>query len=172
MDRDIFGGARFFAKGDADVAAIILGRKNAAILAHERQARENGHAVIALLAVHRDMGVAELFKITTWKLIIGTFGFLQTQHVRSGLFQEALHKARTKADGVDVPCGDGQAQSGSPFCSNQGYCFTLRLASAETLSPPETPYFLRVELGLSGMTNCIASGSCRVSILARTTLTS
>ena len=120
MDCYVFGGPRFLAKADADMAAIIFCSENSAFLACKRQARDNGHAMIAFLTVHCDVGVAEPFKITAWKLIIWALCFLQTQHVWTRFFQEALHKTRTKTDGVDIPSGDGQAQGRSPIYTIRG----------------------------------------------------
>ena len=76
MDGDVFRRARFFAERHADMAAVVFFHKNAAFLTRKRQARENGDTVIALLSIHRDMVVAELFKVAAWELIVGTFRFL------------------------------------------------------------------------------------------------
>ena len=85
--------------------------------------------MIPFLAVDRDVVVAKLLEITARKLVIRTFRFLQTQDVGSRVFKEALYEPRAKSDGVDVPGGDGQAQSGSPslplgveFCDLSSKC--------------------------------------------------
>ena len=48
-------------------------------------ARDDGDAVIALLAVDRDVLVAELAELAERKLRVGAFGLLQAQHVRAAV---------------------------------------------------------------------------------------
>jgi hypothetical protein len=76
------------------MAAIVFIRENPRILAQKGQTGEDRHAMIALLAIHRDMAVTELSKITAWKLIVRAFGFLKAQHVWPCFLQKALHEAR------------------------------------------------------------------------------
>jgi hypothetical protein len=50
----------------------------------QRPSRDDGHAVIALLAVDREMLVSELAEGSERKCVVGALGFLQAQHI--GLF--------------------------------------------------------------------------------------
>src|SRR3977135_1811286 len=72
----------------------------------ERQAREHGDAVIALLAVERDMRIAEPRESLERKLVVRTFGFLQAEHVRPLGLDETRHQVDAKPHGVDVPGRD------------------------------------------------------------------
>jgi hypothetical protein len=69
----------------------------------EWQARNHGYAVIALLAVERDMLVAQPFEAPGGKFSIRTFGFLQTQHVRPYRLQESRNQIDAQPHRIDVP---------------------------------------------------------------------
>jgi len=49
----------------------------------EGQPREHDDAVVALLSVERDILIAEPPEPLQRKFVVGTFGFLQTKHVRA-----------------------------------------------------------------------------------------
>ena len=62
--------------------------------------------MIALLALHRLMDVAERAVSRGREQIVGDFDLLQAKHIGRVLFQEAADKPRAQADGVDVPGGE------------------------------------------------------------------
>ena len=76
------------AEHDRDVAAIAL----AAIVADrgrlERQPREHDDAVVALLAVERDVLVAEPLEALARKSVVRAFGLLQAQDVGTDRLDE------------------------------------------------------------------------------------
>ena len=54
----------------------------------ERQPRDDGDAVIALLPVQRDVLIAEPLETLQRKGVVDAFGFLQAQHIRPRRFDE------------------------------------------------------------------------------------
>ena len=69
----------------------------------ERQARENGDTVIALLAVDRLMHISQFPKGIAGKELVRTFRFLQAQNIQLCLFQQAKRLRCAQANGIDVP---------------------------------------------------------------------
>ena len=61
--------------------------------------------MIALLAFHRLMHVAERAIPRGREQIVGDLDFLQTEHIGRVLLQEAADKPGAQADGIDVPGG-------------------------------------------------------------------
>src|SRR5690606_41643647 len=80
----------------------------------ERNARDRGNAVIALLAVDLQMIIAKLAESSRWKLVIRALCLLKAEYIWLMLFQEALHQWHSQAHGVDVPGGNFQRHWGSP----------------------------------------------------------
>ncbi|MNV90311.1 hypothetical protein D3C71_1846850 [compost metagenome] len=80
----------------------------------QRQARDRRHAVIALLAVHLDMIVAERLQGLGRKLVVRALGFLQAEDVRLPGLQQMLDQRHAQANGVDVPSGDGKGHASFP----------------------------------------------------------
>ena len=81
----------------------------------ERKARDNGDAVIALLAVEREMGVAEPLEPLCRKAVVRALGLLQAEHVGHHRAQEAGDEIDAQAHRVDVPGGDGEAHRRSIY---------------------------------------------------------
>src|SRR5512140_3861077 len=79
---------RLLAEGDGNVPRIDLVAEGADIRALERQFRDHGDTVIALLPVQRDMLVAEAPESLQRKGVVDAFGFLQAQHVRPYRLEE------------------------------------------------------------------------------------
>ena len=111
MDGEARGLAGLLAQRDADMAAIALVGEIMRLGTGEGQARENGNAVIALLAVHGDVLVSELAEIGERETVIRAFGFLQAENIRALLGQEFLHEAGPEPDRIDVPCCNGQGHA-------------------------------------------------------------
>ena len=63
----------------------------------EGEAREDGHAVIGLLAVDRLMDVAQLFQLVAGKQVVFDLDFLQRQHVGLMLLEELARPGRSAA---------------------------------------------------------------------------
>jgi hypothetical protein len=72
----------------------------------ERYARKHGNAVIALLAIYRDVLITESLEAFHRKLVIGAFRFLQTQHIGSRGLDESGHEIDAESDRIDIPGGD------------------------------------------------------------------
>ena len=94
--------------GRGDVAGIVLAAEAAPVDCCERQARDDGDAVIALLAVDRDVPVAGLAERLLRKIGVEALGLLQAEDVRTVLSKEAAHQVDPQPNGVDVPGGDGE----------------------------------------------------------------
>ena len=88
------------------MAAILLAAKCLAVLGCERQARNNGNAVIALLAKFGDVGVAQIMQGAGGKLALRAFGFLKAKHIGLELVQNPLNQTDAQADRIDIPGGD------------------------------------------------------------------
>ena len=74
----------------------------------DRPPRDRGDAVIALLAIDRDMAVAACLEGRMRKQLVRALGFLQAQYVRRIDVEQMLDDRQTQPHGVDVPRGDGQ----------------------------------------------------------------
>ena len=85
------------------MAAVALGAQVVDGDALEWQAREHRDAVIALLAVDRDVHVAEAAEAPERKRVIGTFRLLQADHVGPRCLDMAGDLIDAQADRVDVP---------------------------------------------------------------------
>ena len=93
-------------EGRGEMARVVL--VGPALLGgrHEGVAREGRDAVIALLAVDRDVGEAELADVAHREPRIRAFRFLQAQDVGGVLVHELFHEPDAQADRVDVPGGE------------------------------------------------------------------
>ena len=89
-----------------DMAGIVLAAKGEGMGFAERQARENGDAVIALLAIDRLMDIAEVAEDIPREKRVRNLGLLQAEHVRGIGFQETGDQIGPQTDGIDVPGGD------------------------------------------------------------------
>src|SRR5262245_63867662 len=94
MQADRIAQARALAEHGRDVSAVDLAAKRLDIEAFERQAREHDDAVVAFLPVERHVLVAETLETLERKPVVGTLGFLQTEHIRSN----RLHELRDAVD--------------------------------------------------------------------------
>src|SRR5215217_5985006 len=108
VHRERIAQARAFPQHRRDMTAIRLPAEILDGERLERKPREHYHAVIALLTVQRDIGVAQPLEALQWKAVVRTFGFLQAQHVRPYGLDELGHEIDAQADGIDVPGGDLQ----------------------------------------------------------------
>src|SRR5471032_309005 len=88
------------------MSAVGLAAETMDVEALERQAREHGDAVIALLPVDRGMRITKARETLERKGVVRAFGFLQAQHVGSCGFQEFGDQIDAQADGIDIPGGD------------------------------------------------------------------
>ena len=84
----------------------VLPQKLVDAEALERQPREHGDAVIALLAVERDVLVAEPLEALERKGVVRALGFLQAEHVRPRRLDELRHQIDAQPHRIDVPGGD------------------------------------------------------------------
>ena len=83
---------------------------NVAALDHaERDAGENGDAVIALLPRDRDMGKAERAQLQLGKPVIDAFDLLQAENVGLVGLGEALDEIEPEPDRIDVPGREAKA---------------------------------------------------------------
>ncbi len=99
---------RLFAEGHRDVAGIDDVAEGADVGRLERQLRDHGDAVIALLSVQRDVLIAEPLEAFARKRIVDAFGFLQAQHVRPVRFQEFRDDIDAQPHRIDVPGCQGK----------------------------------------------------------------
>src|SRR6478736_6028430 len=83
----------------------------------ERQARGNGDAVIPLLAVDRDMRIAEPLQPLIGKLAVAALRLLQAENIRPVLLQEMRDDRHAQPHRIDVPGGNVQPHVGAPFIS-------------------------------------------------------
>ena len=97
-------------KGHAQMARIALGAKFTLVDRRKRQARDNGDAVIAFLAIDGDMRIAKAVKVGGRKLAVAAFGFLQAEHVGLRLLQKPPDGCDPQPDRIDVPRREGQFQ--------------------------------------------------------------
>ncbi len=100
------------AEGDRDVARIEIAAEHADVSGVERQPRDHGDAVIALLTVQRDVLVAEPPEAFQRKGVVGAFGFLQAQHIRPHRPEEFGDQVDAQAHRIDIPGGQGELHGG------------------------------------------------------------
>src|SRR5712691_1023752 len=74
----------------------------------ERHARKHRHAVVALLAVERDVLVAQALQALEREAVVRALGFLQAEDVRPRRLDELGDEVDAQAYRVDVPGGDGE----------------------------------------------------------------
>ena len=98
--------------GRGDVAGIALAAEAAPVDRMKRQARDDGDAVIALLAVDLDVLVAGAAKRLQRKVGVRALRLLQAENVRLLFAQEPRDEADPQPDRVDVPGGDGKRHRG------------------------------------------------------------
>ena len=106
MQRDRVLQPSALAELTADMAAIDLAAESADSASLERQPREHHDAVIALLAVERDMLVAKPLEALARKAVVGAFGLLQAQDIGTHRFDEFGDEIDAKPHRIDVPGGD------------------------------------------------------------------
>ena len=90
------------------MARVALDAEVAAALRSERVAGYDSDAVVALLAIERDVLVAQASKALERERIIGTLRFLQAEHVGTGGLEEFRHQVDAQPHRIDVPGGDFQ----------------------------------------------------------------
>jgi hypothetical protein len=71
-----------------------------------RDPADRRDAVVALLAVNDAMRVAERLERRVRELLLAALDFLQAQHIRPLLLEQAGDLVDPQADRVDVPSGD------------------------------------------------------------------
>ena len=106
MQRDWIAQRCALAQRHRDMAAVGLAAEALHVNALERQAREHGDAVIALLPVERGVLVAEPLKALERKGVVRAFRFLQAEYVGAGALKKLGDQVDAQADGIDVPGGD------------------------------------------------------------------
>ena len=106
MDGQRIAEPGLLAQHGADVARVGL----AAIALHrlgvERQPRDHGDAVIALLAVQRDVLIAEPLEALARKGVVDALDFLQAEHVGPHRLDELRHQVDAQPHRIDVPGGE------------------------------------------------------------------
>mmetsp|Transcript_124 Transcript_124/g.387 ORF Transcript_124/g.387 Transcript_124/m.387 type:complete len:248 (+) Transcript_124:399-1142(+) len=75
---------------------------------HHRNARQDRHTVIPLVAARHHVGIAKRLKPRAWDLVHRAFTLLQAQHIGRLFFQQLQHNRFAQADGIDVPGGKGK----------------------------------------------------------------
>ena len=96
----------------ADIAIIL------AMILGQRNARGDGNAVIALLAVNDDVLVAERPERRIGKKLVRNLGLLQAEDIRPGLHNELLDDGHAQPHRVDVP-GRNRKSHAQAFPSEQ-----------------------------------------------------
>src|SRR5262249_45389036 len=99
---------RLLAEGNRNVAGIDDVAEGADVGRLERQFRDHGHPVIALLSVQRDVLIAEPLEALAWKCVVDAFGFLQAQHVGPRALQEPGDEIDAQPHRIDVPGCQGK----------------------------------------------------------------
>jgi hypothetical protein len=102
---------------DREMARVAFVAKIAFADRVERQARGDGDAVISLLAVDRDMRLAEPLQPLVWKLAVAALRLLQAQNIRPVLFEELRDDRHAQPHRIDVPGGDVQPHASAPVVS-------------------------------------------------------
>jgi hypothetical protein len=102
---------RSFAERHRDMPRVDLAAERANVGPVESEPRDDRDAVMALLSIERDMLIAEALEALQRKGIIGTFCFLQAEHVGPDRLDELRNDVDAEADGIDVPGRDGQTHA-------------------------------------------------------------
>ena len=97
---------RFSAQDDMQMAGVALGAEVSLGERGERDARNDRDAVIALLPVDRDMGIARVPERAEGEIAVRAFRFLQAQNIRLVLGEIADDEIDAQAHRIDVPRGD------------------------------------------------------------------
>jgi len=75
-----------------------------------RQARQDGDAIVTLLASRNHVGIADAGEPFGGDFVDRGFAFLQAQNVRAMFLKQFQYDRFAQADRIDVPCGDGYGQ--------------------------------------------------------------
>src|SRR6266702_2110780 len=110
---------RLFAERNRDVPRIDLVAEGADVLCLERQFRNDGDAVVALLPVQRDVLISEPLESLQRKGVVDAFGFLKAQHVRPRRFEEFGDDVDAQAHRVDIPRCQGKTHGGDVPSSSE-----------------------------------------------------
>ena len=108
MQHQRFCKLRLLAEGHGDVARIHLVAEGPDVAALERQLRDDGDAVIALLPVQRDVLIAEPLEALARKGVVDAFRLLQAQHVRPRRLHEFGDEIDAQPHRIDVPGCQGE----------------------------------------------------------------
>ncbi len=103
MHRDRIAQPGAFAEHRRDMAAIGLAAKALDVEALERQSRDHDDAVIALLAVERDVLVAEPLETLERKSVVRALGLLQAKNVGPHRLDEFGDQIDAQPHRIDVP---------------------------------------------------------------------
>ena len=80
------------------------------------QTRNDGDAVVALLAVDGDMFISKFANFGIGELAIATLGFLKAKNVRLMFNQESSDEVPAMTDGIDIPACNLQFQRIASRC--------------------------------------------------------
>ena len=134
MHRDRIAQPGALAEHRGNMAAVGLAAEALDVEALERQPRQHDDAVIALLAVERDVLVAEPLEALERKGVVRTFGLLQAENVRPHRLDEFRDQIDAQPHRIDVPGGELELHGvREPEVSHQESdkrCKTKRLARA------------------------------------------
>ncbi len=108
MQRDRVLEAGALTEHDRNVPAVVLAAKRLDRAGLERQPRQHDDAVMAFLAVERDVLVAEPLEALEREPVVRALGLLQAQDIGTHRFDEFGDEIDAEADGIDVPGRDGQ----------------------------------------------------------------
>ena len=104
---------RFVRERHGDMARVALDAEIASALRGEAMTGDDSDAVVTLLAVERDVRIAEPMKLAARELPVGAFGLLQAEHVRLVLGEEARDEIDAQPHRIDVPGREGKTQRGA-----------------------------------------------------------
>jgi len=105
-----------------DVPALLDAAEDATRHVGQRRARDDGDAVIALLAVHRLVCIAGVGQLARRELLVAALDLLQAQDIGPVLAQEIEHDRQPQANRIDVPGGEAERHEGgaSGRCAPRG----------------------------------------------------
>src|SRR5690606_7231458 len=103
VQRDGIPQTRALAERHGDVAAVSLAAEVLVRVRLERQPRDDGHAMIALLTVEGDVLIAESLETLEWELVVRTLRLLQADRVRPRRLDEACEEVDAQPHRIDVP---------------------------------------------------------------------
>ena len=95
---------------DRQMPRVIMAAERAALAAGQRDARDRRDTVVALLAVDRDVLVAECPQIAGRKLAVRALRLLKAEDVGLVLAEETADQGKAKANGINVPGRERQIQ--------------------------------------------------------------